>query len=299
MLRLVLLVLFLTFGVAAAAQESLASDTQDHKLEIVQDFLKLLSMPNVADNAEDILANAEYIAGLFEARGFETEIMEAEGGPVALYAGRDYGAEKTVTLYIHFDGQPVDESRWVTPAFEPVIRAGRLEDNAEIIDLATLDGPLQDDWRIYGRSASDDKAPIIALLAALDAMSEEGITPSVNIKVFLDGAEEAGSPNLEGLIETYRDKLASDFWLFLDGPQDQRGNPRVVLGVRGVTGFNLTVYGPVRGLHSGHYGNFAPNPSLRLAHLLASMRDENGHTLIEGFYDEVRDCSRSVMNNAG
>jgi len=266
---------------------------------IVGDLANFMSMPNVATNPDDILANAKAIAAYYNILGFETEILEAPGGPVALYAAKNFpGATKTVTFYIHIDGQPVDEARWATPPFEPEIRAGRLEDNAEIVDFFAHQGPVPEDWRIYGRSASDDKAPIVGLFYALRALDDIGVTPSINIKIFMDGAEEAGSPNLQALIGKYGDKLKSDFWLFLDGPQDQRGNPRVVLGVRGVIGFEMTVYGPVRGLHSGHYGNFAPNPSLRLAHLLASMRSEDGHVLIDGFYDEVRpesDLDKSLI----
>jgi len=277
--------------VAAIAEESVESYTNDHRGDIVQDFLNLLSLPNVAANLDDIKTNAVYIQRLLEARGFETGLLsiDEESRP-AIYGVLDVGAEKTITLYIHYDGQPVDLSRWVTPPFSPVVRQGRLEDGAAIVDLANYNGPMEDDWRIYGRSASDDKAPIIALIYALDAMKAAGVTPSVNIKLFIDGEEEAGSVELAPTIMKYQDTLQSDFWLFLDGPQDQRGNPRVVLGVRGVFGFDLTVFGPVRGLHSGHYGNFSPNPSLRLAHLLASMRTEDGHVLIEGFYDEVREA---------
>ncbi len=285
-----------------------------HKQNIVADLLGLLRLPNVAANPDDIVTNAKAIQVLYREAGFATEILEAGDGPVALLGEKRFpGAAKTITLYIHMDGQPVDESRWVTPPFSPVLRKGRLEDGAEILDLQNQGDNLNDDWRIYGRSASDDKAPVIALLHALKALESAGVTPSVNLKVLIEGAEEAGSPNLKDLIAKYEDELGSDFWLFLDGPQDQRGNPRVVLGVRGVTGFQLTLYGPSRGLHSGHYGNFAPNPALRLSHLLASMRDERGHVLIKGFYDEVRpegrlekeliaaipDADQLVMEDAG
>lgn len=288
LIKILFIIGFLVPGVAAA-DEAIKSYVDDHKRVIVEDLIELLSMPNVATNLDDIYTNAHYIQGLFEARGFSTELLTVDDTtrPV-IFGVLDVGAAKTVTIYIHYDGQPVDESRWATPAFEPVLRAGRLEDDAGIINLATFEGDLADDFRIYGRSASDDKAPIIALLYALDAMKAAGQTSSVNIKLFLEGEEEAGSPSLLSIVEKHKAKLGSDYWLFFDGPQDQRGNPRVVLGVRGTFGFGLTVYGPVRGLHSGHYGNFAPNPSLRLAHLLASMRTEDGNTLIEGFYDEVR-----------
>lgn len=288
-----ILLIFLAFPGVSAAENDAAGAAKAYmegrERAMIEDLIELLSLPNVAANLEDIYSNAEYIRPLLEARGFETDLLTvSEDSRPAIFGYLDTGAEKTVTIYIHYDGQPVDLARWATPPFEGTLKAGRLEDAAQVIDLSTYEGPFLPDFRIYGRSASDDKAPIIALLYALDALKAAGIQPSVNIKLFLDGEEEAGSEELLPTIEKYKDQLQSDYWLFFDGPQDQRGNPRVVLGVRGITGFDITAYGPVRGLHSGHYGNFSPNPSLMLAHLLASMRDEDGQTTIAGFFDEVR-----------
>ena len=154
----------------------------------------------------------------------------------------------------------------MTPPFEPVLRAGRAEDGAPVIPWAEAKFPLPDEARIYARSSSDDKGPIVAMLAAIDALHAAKIPLSANLKFFLEGEEEAGSPNLARTLATHRDLLASDLWIFGDGPIDPRGLPRVSLGVRGVTGFRLTVYGPATSLHSGHYGNVAPNPGARLAH---------------------------------
>ena len=105
---------------------------------------------------------------------------------------------------------------------------------------------------------------------------------SANLKFFLEGEEEAGSPNLARTLAAHRGLLGSDLWLFGDGPIDPRGLPRISLGVRGVTGFRLTVYGPATSLHSGHYGNVAPNPGARLAALIASMRAADGTILVDG-----------------
>jgi len=157
-----------------------------------------------------------------------------------------------------------------------------MEDGAKTVAWADARYPLADGARIYARSASDDKGPIVAMLAALDALDAAKIPLSANLKFFLEGEEEAGSPHLAGTLGAHRDLLTSDLWIFGDGPIDPRGLPRLALGARGVMGFRLTVYGPATSLHSGHYGNFAPNPGARLATLVASMRAEDGRITIDG-----------------
>lgn len=271
---------------------------QTHEFEILCEFRDLLRFPNNAHKIGDMRENAAFIRRMMAARGIKSELLEIEGAPPAIYGElMRPGAGLTVMIYIHYDGQPTDLSRWKSDPFEPVVRAGRLEDGVEVIEFDGLRGRAIDpDWRLYARSASDDKAPIIAVMAALDGLAAANMAPSVNLKIFLDGEEERGSPHLEATIRKYKDKLKSDFWLFLDGPQDQRGNARVVLGARGITGFELTVYGPASGLHSGHYGNFSPNPIDRLVRLMASMREATGRVLIEGFYDQVEPLDAETMS---
>jgi acetylornithine deacetylase/succinyl-diaminopimelate desuccinylase-like protein len=140
---------------------------------------------------------------------------------------------------------------------------------------------------LYARSVADDKAPFMALLAALDAMRGAGIALQTDLVFFLEGEEEAGSPHLGDYMDRYGDKLNADVWLIFDGPTHQSGRPQLVFGVRGITGVDITVYGANRYLHSGHYGNWAPNPGMMLSQLLASMKDENGRVLVDGFYDTV------------
>ena len=143
------------------------------------------------------------------------------------------------------------------------------------------------DGRVYARSASDDKAPIIAMLTALDAMRAAGIAPDVNLKFVFEGEEEAGSAHLAGYLDRYADDLRADAWMLCDGPVHQSRRPLLYFGARGVTDVELTVYGPGRALHSGHYGNWAPNPIVTLTHLIDSMRDTDARILIDHFYDDV------------
>ena len=115
-----------------------------------------------------------------------------------------------------------------------------------------------------------------------------GARPSVNLKLFFEGEEEAGSPHLASVLAANRELLRADAWLLCDGPVHQSRRMQVVFGARGVTDVEITVYGPSRSVHSGHYGNWVPNPAVALAHLVSGLRDRDGRIAIAGFYDDVR-----------
>jgi acetylornithine deacetylase/succinyl-diaminopimelate desuccinylase-like protein len=255
-----------------------------HEQAIVTELRELLALPNVATNDADIRRNAALLAGMLGKRGIRSQVLEVPGAPVSVFGELEVpGATRTLLFYAHFDGQPIGpESAWKTPPFEPVLRAGRMEEDAPVVAWADAKYPLPDEARIYARSASDDKGPIVAMLAAIDALAAARIPLSANLKFFLEGEEEAGSPNLARMLGAHRELLKSDLWIFGDGPIDPRGLPRIALGARGVMGFRLTVYGPAASLHSGHYGNVAPNPGARLAALIASMRAADSRITIAG-----------------
>jgi acetylornithine deacetylase/succinyl-diaminopimelate desuccinylase-like protein len=245
-----------------------------HQKEIVGELLELLAIPNVAADHANIRRNAEHLQRLFAKHHFTAEILETSGNPLvfAEVQGPHNPNLPTILYYCHYDGQPVDPKKWNQPnPFEPVVRGEG--DNA----------------RIYARSASDDKAPIVALLTAFDALQSSGIEPSrtTNIKVILDGEEEASSPSLVPAIARYRDKLRADLMVILDGPGHSSGRPTIAYGGRGIATLDLTVFGPKSGVHSGNYGNWMPNPAMRLAALLASMKDDNGRVTVAGYYDTV------------
>ncbi len=228
-------------------------------------------------------------------RGVAARLLELEGAPPAVLGELTTpGATRTLVLYAHYDGQPVDPSQWATPPWTPTLRNKALAENGVPIPLPKEGDPhVSGEARLYARSSGDDKASIIAMLTSLDALSAAKLHPSVNLKFFFEGEEEAGSPHLEAMLQRHRDALRADAWLFCDGPNHQSGQQQVQLGVRGITGLDLTVYGPSRPLHSGHYGNWAPNPGLLIASLIASMRDDDGRIKIAHFYDDVRPISPS------
>lgn len=286
-----LLALLLCWSLAAAAadsvdaaQEAARRHVAAHEAAIVEELRALVALPNVADNHDDIRTNAKALITMLEKRGIAARILETPGAPVSVFGDLPTpGATKTLLFYAHFDGQPVGPpERWATPAFEPTLRAGKLEDKAPIVAWADAKYPLPDGWRIYARASSDDKGPIVAMLAAIDALRAAKIPLSVNLKFFLEGEEEAGSPNLARTLAAHRELLRSDLWVFGDGPIDPRGLPRLALGVRGITTFRLTAYGPATSLHSGHYGNVAPNPAAQIAGLIASMRAPDSAITIAG-----------------
>jgi acetylornithine deacetylase/succinyl-diaminopimelate desuccinylase-like protein len=278
---------FLVLPVQADETRALAvaaAHVAAHEQTIVTELRQLLALPNVATNDADIRRNAALLAGMLRKRGIRSQILEVPGAPVSVYGDLEVpGATRTLLFYAHFDGQPIGpESAWKTPPFEPVLRGGRMEEDAPIVAWADAKYPLPDEARIYARSASDDKGPIVAMLAAIDALAVAKIPLSANLKFFFEGEEEAGSPNLARSLSAHRELLKSDLWIFGDGPIDPRGLPRIALGARGVMGFRLTVYGPATSLHSGHYGNVAPNPGARLAALIASMRAPDSRITIAG-----------------
>ena len=259
-----------------------------HQQAIMREFVELLAIPNVAADRANVRRNANLLTALFAKRGFAAEILETDGNPLVFAELRVPDAKRTLLFYAHYDGQPVDPKGWNQPSpFTPVLRNARLEDGGkDIPNFLTLE-QFPPDARLYARSASDDKAPIIALLTAIDALASLKQRPSSNVKVILDGEEEARSPSLAATMGRYRDKYRADLMLILDGPLHQSGKPTLSFGGRGNLVFQLTTFGPKFALHSGHYGNWAPNPAMDMAQLLASMKDANGRVTVSGFYDDV------------
>jgi acetylornithine deacetylase/succinyl-diaminopimelate desuccinylase-like protein len=259
-----------------------------HQREIVSELADLLAIPNVRADPAGLRRTAEMLRGMLAQRGFAAEVVPTDGIPLVVGELRVPGARRTLLLYAHYDGQAVNPAAWkqATP-FTPTMRTGRVEDGATVVADFRTRLTFEPDWRLYARSASDDKAPIVALLAALDALKANGMAPTSNLRVLLDGEEESGSPSLPAALERYRDRLSADLMLFFDGPTHPSGRPTIVFGVRGNLGIGITVYGPKMELHSGHYGNWVPNPAMRLAQLLATMKDDDGRVLVPGFYDGI------------
>jgi acetylornithine deacetylase/succinyl-diaminopimelate desuccinylase-like protein len=260
---------------------------QAHEIEIIDEFVELLSLPNVAADSVNIRRNATAIIEMMKRRSIAARLLEGNGPPAVFAEIKTPGARRTVAIYAHYDGQPVDAAKWASPPFTPTLRDQAMEAGGKIIPFPKRGERYNPEWRLYARSASDDKAPIMAMLAALDALKAANRKPTVNLKFFFDGEEEAGSPALTDIVNRNAALLQADVWLCADGPVHQTRRPLLYFGARGIVSATITVYGANRALHSGHYGNWSPNPAMRLARLLASMKDDNGRVLIEGFYDDA------------
>ncbi|MCU1386365.1 MAG: peptidase, partial [Acidobacteria bacterium] len=258
-----------------------------HEPQILRELFDLVAIPNVASDRPNIARNAAALTRMFEKRRFLPDTVATSGSPVVLAERRVPNVTRTLTFYFHYDGQPVEPREWTNgPPFSPVIVTGAGA-SALRLTLDRVQGAIDPDWRVYGRSSSDDKSPIVAFLAALDALDAANVPLTSNIRVIMEGDEEVGSPSLEAMVRSHGDRIRGDALLLVDGPRHASDRPTLSFGARGIMTALITVYGPARDLHSGNYGNWGPNPALALARLLASMKDDNGRILVDGFYDEV------------
>jgi len=260
-----------------------------HERSILDEFVDLLRIPNAGLDPSTMRLNAEAISRIFARRGVATRLLESPGGPPVVYGERlEPGATRTLVFYAHYDGKPVDPSRWNTgDPFKPVLMSGPLETGGQPIPLPRPGWPTDPEWRLYARSASDAKGPIIAMAVALEALQHRKAVIRSNLKFFIDGETEISSPNLAARLKEHGELLSGDVWFVCDGALPQNRQQQLVFGARGVAGLDLTVYGPRRELDSGRYGGWAPNPASALARLLSTFRDEDGAIAVEGFLDDI------------
>ena len=261
-----------------------------HEAQIVGQLDELIRIRSVAADPAGLAAAADRLQALLRERGFDAKQLAAGSGTPALVFGelKSPGAKRTVVFYAHYDGQPVTPSQWSSDPFIPVMRSGPLQSGAHDIDWKSARPPFDPEWRLFGRAASDDKASIVAFLAAFDALRASGRKPSVNIKVAWEGEEEAGSTHLAEVLRANQALFAADLWLLGDAPVHQSRRQMLYFGARGTLGLEATIYGPIRALHDGHYGNWVPNPAVMAATLVSQMRNDEGRILIEEFNDDVR-----------
>ena len=267
-------VLSLSFATAQNVVTAAHEWRTAHESQILHGFTELLAIPNVASDPQGLERNANVLLDQLKGRHVAAQLLRYPGAPPVVFGEIAVpGATHTFVFYAHYDGQPVTPSEWEGGAFDPVTRQ------------------VNGEARIYARSSADDKAAIYAQLMALDAIQAAKIPLHSNLRFIWEGEEEAGSPHLEKILEAHRDLVHGDLWLVCDGPVDQSRKQTVVFGARGDAHLEVTVYGPHHGLHSGHYGNWAPNPAMMLAQLLAGMKNDEGRVLIPNFYDGITPLS--------
>jgi len=284
---LLILICFQAIGQSISQEKlkQLTDQNWQHGLSLLTD---IVSMPNNAVFPEQIEVNIEWCENEFESRGYTSERLATDGIPLLLVEKKQAGATKTALFYFHMDGQAVDLSKWFQPdPYKPVLKEINEKGTWDEISMDKLKSEYDPNWRIFARSTSDDKGPVAMFLTAWDALEQESISPDYNVKVILDFEEEQGSPRLPAAVVKYKEKLAADMMLIMDGPRHTSNEPTLSFGARGIADLTLTTYGPKFPQHSGHYGNYATNPALLLSQLLASMKDQNSRVTIPGYYDGI------------
>ena len=294
----------------AFAQKPIALDATDNKSKITQfhkarqwsllkEYVAFLSLPNTMNDTAQLIDNAEFIVKMMQQRGISNARLlrsDARGAMPAVFGEVTVpNATTTLVFYAHYDGQPVNPDRWAAglSPFEPKILSAPLDKGGKFLDFPKENEAIDPNWRLYARAAADDKAGVFSILTAYDALRQSGLSPTVNVKFFFEGEEERGSTNLGDILEKNKKLLEADLWVIADGPIHASGRKQIVFGVRGDVNLNVTVFGAKRPLHSGNYGNWAPNPALKLVQLLASMKNTEGVVLVKDFYNDVLPLSET------
>lgn len=217
--------------------------------------------------AGDVRKAAQWALDRAKRLGFTGTLYETPGHPVVYAELCPHKDAPTLLIYGHYDVQPAEPlEKWQTQPFEPTVRDGA----------------------VYARGATDDKGQLFTYFMAIESiLSSEGELP-LNVKLFLEGEEELGSPNMDAFCMEHREMLKADYVAVSDGSKFEKHLPAIEYGLRGLVYMQLDVQGPDVDVHSGVYGGAVVNPAQALVEMLRTMRDDKGHVLIPGFYDRVR-----------
>ncbi len=300
--------IFFLFIAPVYGQNDIKDEVFDLAMNNMDEFVEFLSYPNDSSFSEDIYNLIEWTKNKFKSLDFLMTELETSSIPLLLAEKKIHDDLKTILIYLHLDGQPVDITRWnQEDAFKPVFKKNEkgifIEDDWNKIASYNYSELDDKDIRIFARSSSDAKGPVMMLIQALKFMKLKNIDQEFNIKLIMDFEEEIGSPSLPSAVEVHKEKLVSDALLIFDGPQHASGLPTLNFGNRGISSITLKTYGPIVPQHSGHFGNYAPNPVFRMSNILSSMKDENGIVKIKGYYDginitdEVKEYLDAVPDN--
>ena len=292
MKKLIIPILVFTTGLNLFSQSKIENQIFDIGIESIESFREFLSIKNDANFKNEMKPLIEWGINNFKKYGFEVERLETPELPLLLASKVISEDLNTLLIYLQFDGQPVDNSKWDQENPYKAVLKKRINNEYKIIDWSRLDNITFDDikkedLRIFARSASDAKGPVMMILNALEIMKRNNIELEYNLKVIMDFEEEISSPNLADAVKKYSSKLKSDALLIFDGPKHPSNLPTLTFGARGISDITLITYGPIVPQHSGHFGNYAPNPVFRMSEILSSMKDSDGRVTIPGFYDGI------------
>lgn len=286
---LIFLLLFSQFSYAQRLSEKEIHDLAKHKFpEAVFNLTSFLKLPNDGHFEKEIQQNLQWCDSVFSKLKFRTQVIKTEGAPLLFAEKKVDQKAKTILFYLQIDGQPVDTTKWNQKnPFLPVLKEIDYTSDWRVIGSNPMQKEFDLDWRIFARSASDSKGPAMSLISALQILQDRKMEPAFNVKVIMDFQEEMGSPSLPKAVMQNRETLAADMLFIMDGTRHLSNLPTLTFGARGITTATLKVFGPRYPLHSGQYGNFAPNPVFGMAKLLAGLKDEQGRVTLEGFYKGV------------
>ena len=288
----ILLIILITFTIKSFSQREFKTEVFEQAIDNLDEFVEFLSYPNDANYESDIYKLMDWTENKFKSLDFKINRLDTETIPLMLASKHISDDYKTVLIYMHLDGQPVDLSKWNQE--NPFIPVYKLKEDGKFVDydsnkLANIDYETleQTDIRIFARASSDAKGPVMMLIQAMKFMNSKNIDNKFNLKLIMDFEEEKGSPSLPDAVKKHSTILKSDALLIFDGPQHESDLPTLNFGNRGISSITLKTYGPVVPQHSGHFGNYAPNPVFRMSNILSSMKDENGIVKIKGYYDGI------------
>ena len=288
----ILLIILITFTIKSFSQREFKTEVFEQAINNLDEFIEFLSYPNDANYESDIYKLMDWTENKFKSLDFKINRLDTETIPLMLASKHISDDYKTVLIYMHLDGQPVDLSKWNQE--NPFIPVYKLKEDGKFVDydsnkIANIDYETleEKDIRIFARASSDAKGPVMMLIQAMKFMNSKNIDNKFNLKLIMDFEEEKGSPSLPDAVKKHSNILKSDALLIFDGPQHESDLPTLNFGNRGISSITLKTYGPVVPQHSGHFGNYAPNPVFRMSNILSSMKDENGIVKIKGYYDGI------------
>ncbi|HTA79633.1 MAG TPA: dipeptidase [Terracidiphilus sp.] len=252
---------------ASSSAAVFARENHPRFLEELKTLLRIPSVSTLPEHKGDCRRAAQMLADELRRIGMEhVRLIETEGHPLVYGDWLHAAGKSTALCYGHYDVQPADPlDEWHTPPFEPTERNGN----------------------IYARGAVDDKGQVWAQVKALESLLASERALPLNVRVLLEGEEEVGGEGIGAYVASKPADLKADFALVSDTELFAPGLPTLCVGLRGMIYTEIEVRGAKSDLHSGMYGGAAPNPFVALAQMLARLKDQDGHILIPGFYDDI------------
>lgn len=288
-MKLKFVIVFLLMSCSMQSQHDWDKIIENNLKDIIWQHKAFVSIPNLPENKDTMLKNIDWVSNTYKALGFNASLLKSTTLPLLLLEKQYNPDYKTVLFYFHIDGQPVDGRKWdQEDPFKPVLKHANDQGAWEILNWNITRQNIDDEWRIFARAAADDKAPITMLFHALKFLHEKKLQPKFNIKIIFDPEEEYGSAAFLSTLNQYKNRYAADAMIIMDGPAHESNKPTLTFGCRGIATCTITTYGAKLPQHSGHYGNYVPNPVFSLASILSSMKDDNGKVLIKDFYSGIK-----------